>query len=194
MQKQWVSDKDALSTARSLVQPGTRSRYAATPWSADLLSGMTSHRPAQAPHGVGEWLFRTCRPRTRACAAPGGRWARAVATFGVFEDVSPHGDVHQPGNAMLGQDGCRRWGRRRFVRHAWFALLACIQRVDLGHGTGDALAVLLLSSRQTPPSNHQGGSPMLIYLIVWVSGKTNRHRIVRRIDPPSAFRRQMPHG
>src|SRR5207302_8619746 len=93
---------------------------------ADFLSGVVGRidTPPQAPHGVGEWLCRTCRTHTDAFAAHESRWARAVATFGVCEDVRAYGDMHQPCHATFGQYGLCRLGRRCFVRHAWLALLA----------------------------------------------------------------------
>jgi len=69
-----------------------------------LLGGMIGriHAPTETPHRLGERRLRVCRPHPYALAAHGGRWARAVATFDVRADVGPHGDRHQPLNAMFG--------------------------------------------------------------------------------------------
>ncbi len=74
------------------------------------------HAPTETLHRLGERRLRVCRTHTYALAAHGGRWARAVATFDVLADVGPHGDIHQPLNAMFGDDRGRGVVRRRFVR------------------------------------------------------------------------------
>ena len=44
---------------------------------------------------------------------------------------------HQRGNAMGGEEFCGGLARRRLVSQALLALLAFVQRVDLGDGSRD---------------------------------------------------------
>jgi hypothetical protein len=74
----------------------------------------------------------------------------------VLVDLGRHSNLHQPGAPLFDEDGFGSLQRRRLVRQAFLALLAFVQRVDLGDGTRDPFAqALLLAGRQCQRAHHE---------------------------------------
>ena len=148
-----------LSIAQSHVRSGTRCDRRRHPVQAQLLGGVIGRidAPARA-HGLCERRLLTHRGYAHALAVHCGRRARAVAPLDVLVHFGGHAGLHQLLNAMVRNDRGGSLGRGRFVRQALFALLAFIERVDLGDGVRRGGASASLGSRQRPASARPDGA------------------------------------